>query len=118
VAVQLAADLDPKALILESMFSSLREVADFHQPALSWLVPKDRLNSVATIQRVECPLFLVHGTADRVVPYDQGKKLYEAAAEPKLMLSFDGHDHNNAAPPEFYERLDLFLRGPNAAAKK
>jgi hypothetical protein len=43
IVVQLAADSPPRGLILQSTFSSLRDVADLHYPRLSWLVPREKL---------------------------------------------------------------------------
>jgi pimeloyl-ACP methyl ester carboxylesterase len=45
--VQLAAESAPRGLILQSTFSSLRELADFHYPKFSWLVSPKKLDSVA-----------------------------------------------------------------------
>jgi len=109
MAVQLAAEEAPRGLILESTFSSFRDVADVHRPAISWLVPEDRLNSVTAIQKVRCPLLQSHGTIDRVVPYNLGKKLYAAAAEPKTLLTFEGYGHDGQ-PPEFEDRMREFVR--------
>ena len=110
VAVQLAADENPRGLILESTFSSFRDVAHHHQPALSWLVPKDRLNSVGAIEDVRCAVLQGHGTADRVVPYELGERLYRAAPGPKKFLTFDGLDHGDSAPVEFGHEIKAFLR--------
>ncbi len=110
MAIQLAAEEAPSGLILESTFSSFRDVADVHRPTISWLVPEDRLDSVTAIRKVRCPLLQWHGTADLLVPYALGKKVYDAAAEPKTFLTFEGGGHGGA-PPEFEERMRKFVRG-------
>lgn len=119
VAIQLAAAKPPAGLILESTFPSFREVADLHQPALSWLVPRDRLNSVEAIGDVKCPLLQAHGTADRLIPLAMGKKLHEAAgSSTKRLLVKEGGDHNNGTPETFPGELDAFCaalkEGPRA----
>lgn len=119
VAIQLAAAKPPAGLILESTFSSFREVADLHQPALSWLVPRDRLNSVEAIGGVKCPLLQAHGTADRLIPLAMGEKLHEAAgSSTKRLLVKEGGDHNNGTPETFPAELDAFCaalkEGPRA----
>ena len=110
VAVQLAAIEKPRGLILESTFSSFREVAHHHQPALSWIVPKARLNSEDTISTVRCPVLQGHGTADRVVPYELGERLYAAVPGPKKFVKFEGLDHSDIAPVEFGHEIKAFLQ--------
>ena len=69
VVVQLAAESRPRGLILESTFSSLKEVAAHHLGSLAEMVPQDRLNSVAQLARYDGPLLQSHGDADRVIPF-------------------------------------------------
>ncbi len=109
VAVQLASKEAPRGLILECTFDSFKTVAKHHAPRWAFLVPEDRLASVRRIPEVRCPLFQVHGTADRVVPFACGQTLYEAANEPKFFLTLRDADHNTAAPLKMYERIDQFL---------
>lgn len=126
VAIQLAAAKPPTGLILESTFSSFRELADLHQPALSWLVPRDRLNSVEAIGGVKCPLLQSHGTADRLIPLAMGEKLHAAAgSSAKRLLVKEGGDHNNGTPETFPAELDAFCaalnegpRPPGGAARQ
>ncbi len=59
------------------------------------------------------PLLIFHGTADRVVPYDQGKLLYEAAKEPKELVTIpDGHHTDAFVRPDspYRRRLVDFYR--------
>jgi fermentation-respiration switch protein FrsA (DUF1100 family) len=111
VVVQLAGELPPRGLILESTFSSLREVADHHFSKLSWLVPRDELNSAAVLAAYRGPLFASHGDADRTIPPAQGKKLYEAARGPKQFFNIAGADHNDPLLDSYYRRLDQFFAG-------
>ncbi len=109
VAVQLASEEVPRGLILECTFDSFKTVAKHHAPRWAFLVPEDRLASVKRIPDVQCPLFQVHGTADRVVPFTCGQTLYEAANEPKFFYTLRGADHNTASPGKLYDQIDLFL---------
>ena len=109
LAVQLASEEAPRGLILECTFDSFKTVAKHHAPRWAFLVPEDRLASVRRIPEVQCPLFQVHGTADRVVPFACGQTLYEAANEPKFFLTLRNADHNTAAPLKMYEKIDQFL---------
>jgi hypothetical protein len=109
VAVQLAAEARPRGLILESTFSTLRDVAAVHYPKLAWLVPADKLDSAAQITRFQGPLLQSHGDADRTIPYDLGQKLFRAAGEPKQFVTIPHGDHNHPQSAEYYEQLDRFL---------
>jgi fermentation-respiration switch protein FrsA (DUF1100 family) len=109
VVVQLAADSPPRGLILQSTFSSLKDVAAHYYPALAWLAPAGKLNSAAKIARYKGPLLQSHGDADRTVPYALGRKLFEAAREPKRFVTIPGGDHNDPLTPEYYRQLKDFL---------
>lgn len=110
VAVDLAAKDGARALILENTFTSIPEVAVHHYPFLpaSWLM-QTRLDSGRSIRAYRGPLLQVHGERDRVIPYELGKKLFEAAHEPKTFVTIPGGDHNDPPTPAYYEALKEFL---------
>jgi fermentation-respiration switch protein FrsA (DUF1100 family) len=109
IVARLAAEARPRGLILESTFSSLREVAAHHYPWLAWLVPPGKLNSVAALARYSGPLLQSHGDADRTIPYALGQKLFEAAKGPKWFVRIAGGQHNAPQSAEYYRQLDRFL---------
>jgi len=109
MAAQLAADIPPRALILQSTFPSLREIAGVHFPQLAWAVPADKLNSCEKLGTYEGPLFLSHGTADEVIPYALGEKLFEAAGGSKRWLSLPGVNHNDWLVHSYIKELESFL---------
>ncbi|MFZ5829083.1 MAG: alpha/beta hydrolase [Planctomycetota bacterium] len=110
VAVELAATDGARALVLENTFTSVPDVAAHHYPVLPvrWLM-RTRLSALSKIGRYRGPLLQVHGTADTIVPYSMGQKLFEAANEPKEFISLPGADHNDGLPNEYYVRLGEFL---------
>jgi len=110
IAVQLAAESSPRGLILQSTFSSLKDVADFHFPRLSWLVPANKLDSLSKIGSYHGPLFQSHGTLDETVPLTSGEKLFEAANEPKELMRIPRADHNNWLTEDYLRRLDEFIK--------
>jgi fermentation-respiration switch protein FrsA (DUF1100 family) len=118
IAVQLAAESAPRGLILQSTFSSLRDVADVHFPALSWLVPEDKLNSCSAIQRYAGPLLQSHGTADRTIPLPQAEKLFAAGNEPKQFIKIPGTDHNNWITHDYLGHLNSFIEKTAASENK
>ena len=109
IAVQLAAESAPRGLILQSTFSSLRDVADVHFPALSWLVPEDKLNSCKAIQLYSGPLLQSHGTADRTIPLSLAEKLFAAGNEPKSLLKIPHVGHNNWITDNYLSQLNTFI---------
>ena len=109
IVVRLAAESAPRGLVLQSTFSSLKDVADVHYPKLSWLVPPAKLDSVTQIARYHGPLVQSHGTADRTIPFSSGEKLFRAANEPKTFVKIPGADHNNWLTENYLTRLDEFI---------
>jgi fermentation-respiration switch protein FrsA (DUF1100 family) len=110
VAVDLAANDGARALVLESTFTSVPDLAAHHYRFLP--VRKllhTRFDSLSKIRRYHGPLFQSHGDADTIVPYESGRRLFEAANEPKQFITIPGRDHNDPQPPEYYEALAEFL---------
>ena len=88
-ATELAATKPVGGLVLEAAFlSAPRAVTRVR------LLPIDPFPNLNRIVDVKCPLLMLHGTVDRVVPYSQGKALYELAKEPKRFITVEGGDHN------------------------
>jgi len=110
IAVQLAAESAPRGLILQSTFSSLKDVADVHFPKLSWLVPKNKLDSVSQITLYHGPLLQSHGTADQTIPLNCAEKLFKAANEPKHLMKIAGADHNGWLTEDYLRQLDEFIK--------
>ncbi len=111
VAVTLAAEDGAKALILESTFTSLPDVANYKLP----LTPPGRIlrneyNSLAKINRFHGPLLLLHGDADKLVPIDQAERLYAAANEPKTFITVQQGNHNWNPTLDVIAAMDQFLR--------
>ncbi len=90
MAVHLAARRPAAGLVLESPFVSTFRVMT-HWP----LYPFDKLPNLRDIRRVKCPVLVMHGTADRVIPCWHGREVYEAASEPKRCLWVKGAGHND-----------------------
>ncbi|MHA1152791.1 MAG: alpha/beta hydrolase [Alphaproteobacteria bacterium] len=117
VAVKMAAEREFAAVILESPYTSIAEVAQTHYwylPA-KWLV-LDKWDSMAHIGRLRAPLLVVHGARDKTVPTRYGRRLFAAAPEPKELLILEGAAHNDLYEyPQVAERVIAFLRRHAAA---
>lgn len=118
IMVQLAAELPPRGLILQSTFSSLRGIAEVHYPNQASVVPPKTLNSVAQIGRFNGPLLQSHGETDRVIPLALGRKLFRAANEPKQFLVLDGAGHNDWLTAEYLRRLEGFIDSVDARQRE
>ena len=110
IVVQLAVESAPSGLILQSTFSSLRDIAKVHFPsALQGIVDAKTLDSTTQIAGYSGPLFQSHGSADRTIPIELGKKLFGAANEPKTIYSVRGAGHNNWLTREYMDELASFI---------
>jgi fermentation-respiration switch protein FrsA (DUF1100 family) len=115
VALRLATERPPAALVLRSPFASLAEVGRVHYPMLpvSWLL-RDRFDAAALAGRLDAPLLVVAGGRDGIVPVGHSRRLYAAAPQPKRLVVLDGADHNDLellAGPRLLEELRAFLAG-------
>ena len=110
VAVDLAATDGAAALVLESTFTSMPEVAQSMFPHLPvhWMM-QTKFDSRAKIGKYHGPLLQSHGTADRLISYGIGRRLFDAANEPKQFVSIPGGDHNDPQNEEYYRALTAFL---------
>ena len=110
-------DYSYAGIILEAPFSSIADVAQsryWFVPA-KWLV-KDRWDSLARIGAIDAPLLVVMGEQDEVIPVALGRRLYEAAPQPKSALFLPSAGHNNLWDhPEIPARVLEFVAGANAA---
>jgi uncharacterized protein len=97
VAIGVALERAPAALVLRSPFVSLPEVASVHYPFLpaSWML-WDRFPNLERIADLENPVLVVAGERDSIVPEEQSRRVYEAAPGPKRYLVIEGADHNDA----------------------
>jgi fermentation-respiration switch protein FrsA (DUF1100 family) len=110
IATDLAVRRPHRALILLSTFSSFPDMAQKTFPWLParWLV-RNQFDNVGKIGKTSRPIFIAHGTADRLVPFRQAERLFATAAEPKRFFPMEGFGHDEGAPPAFYESLRQFL---------
>ncbi|WP_051305728.1 alpha/beta hydrolase [Desulfogranum mediterraneum] len=112
VASQLATSHTPGALILESGFTSVPDVAAELYPFLpTSLLSRFDYNAAEKLKQVACPVLVIHSPDDEIIPYTHGQALYEAAREPKRFLELrGGHNDGFLRTGEAYTRgLDSFL---------
>ena len=114
VAVDLAAESPPAALVLRSPFTSLAEIGSHHYPFLPVrMLLRDRFPSIDTVRRIRSPLLVIAGVRDSIVPLAHSQRLHDAATGPKELLVLPDADHNDyelLAGPEMIEGIVGFLR--------
>ena len=112
VAIDLAKRHEPAALLVESTFTSLIGVAKAHYGLLPVdLLLRHRYESIDKIGDLRCPKLFFHGLDDSLVPFQQGRELFEAAGEPKQFIETPG-GHNDAGflyNDEYLEKTRVFL---------
>ena len=119
VAARLATQQQPLALIVESSFTSVPDIAQEHYPWLParWL---SRLSHATAdyIREARCPVLVVHSRDDEIIPFHHGQAIFAAAPEPRTLLTLRG-SHNNAYvwdEGSYIEGLRAFLTGLSSPA--
>ncbi len=95
VAVAVAQHRRLAGVILESTFSSLSDAAGLVMGSAGRWVAKGRFDSVQRIRNQRSPLLFFHGDHDEIVSYQLGRRLYDAAPNPKRFETLQGARHND-----------------------
>jgi uncharacterized protein len=115
VAVELALEAPPRALILESPMTSIRDMARAVLPYLpTGFLIQTEYDSLSKIGKIHRPVLILHGDGDDVVPFEQGRRLFERANEPKTFYTIPGASHNNTylvGGKPYWEAWKKFLNG-------
>ena len=113
VALDLALTHPPPALILESPFLSVRAMANRTLPGSGYLF-KTSFDSLAKVGHLKSPLLILHGDADEIAPHEHGRRLFQAAPEPKAFYTIPGAHHNDTylvGGNDYWEAWKRFLGG-------
>jgi uncharacterized protein len=98
IAIDLASRVnDETGTLVEGTFTSVPEVfktMKWGWLPVGWLITQ-RFDAARKVKEIGSPLLVVHGTADRVIPLELGRKLYESASQPKRFVSVEGGSHHN-----------------------
>ena len=105
-------------LVLEAPFLSAPRVVTRIR-----ILPIDPFPNLKMIKDVKCPVLIIHGTKDSVIPYRHGKELFELANEPKRFISVEGANHNDLIfkmdPERYLKAIEGFaLEGLSAEPLK
>lgn len=106
VAIDLASRHKVGGVVAQSAFTTAFRVLT-QVPLLPW----DKFRNIDKIGRVNCPVLVMHGKQDEVIPFRHGEKLFAAAKEPKRNYWVERGDHNNLqmfAGDRYFEELRAF----------
>lgn len=112
IATRLAAENNPRQLVLETPYLSLLDIGERRFPFLpvKWLL-KYQFKSFEFVKDIRCPVAVFHGTEDEVIPIESGEELYDKIpAGNKYFIRIQGGRHNNLSSfEEYQENLTQFL---------
>ena len=107
--VELGTKVKAAGMVLESAFLSIdRTVTIDALPLLLF----DKFNNAARIAHIHMPLLMMHGTADQIIPFDNGQQLFKQALAPKYFYMVKGAGHNNfitVALTAYWSHLNWFV---------
>jgi fermentation-respiration switch protein FrsA (DUF1100 family) len=109
-----------RCLILESPFTNSKEMARLFAPFMFDWRPKVPYDNLGKVGYVKVPVMVVHGDQDEIIPVDMGRRVYEAAPEPKELYIIPGAHHNDTylvGGKTYFERLKNFIFGMGAGKK-
>jgi uncharacterized protein len=94
-ATHLARHHTAGALVLQSTFTSIPDMAD---QLMSWVpqfLVRTQMANVKNLPQIQTPTMVIHSKSDDLIPFSMGESLYQAAANPYAFLTFDGYGHND-----------------------
>ena len=112
VAIELAAEAPVGAVVLETPFLSLRDMAREHYPWVPALLIRSRFDNAARVPSIAAPKLFLVAERDEIVPPEQGRRLYELASAPKALFVIPGAHHNDtyaAGGEAYWKTLGDFL---------
>ncbi len=113
VTTNLARSVDCKMVILETPFLS---IGDMTRELLPPVLPVKqllsyKLDNASNIKTIKAPVYLIHGTADELVPYRHSEQLIEILKRPESLITIKDAGHNNISEfPEYHAQLGEILR--------
>ncbi|CEK12104.1 alpha/beta hydrolase [Legionella hackeliae] len=108
VATYLSTQFSVCAVILQSPYTSMTNVARYHYPWV-FIAPWDKYDSLSRISQVKSPLLILQGENDTIVPYEQAHILFENANQPKEFIHLPGRGHNDLWDNKFVKDLLDFI---------
>jgi alpha-beta hydrolase superfamily lysophospholipase len=122
IAIDLASKVkDERGVLVEGTFTSIPEVAasmKWGWLPIGWLITQ-RMESIRKVPHIGAPLLVVHGSDDSLIKLDLGRRLFDAAQEPKAFVVVDGGTHHNTivrGQAQYRQALQQLFGWPTDAA--
>ena len=112
VVIDLASRHSLGGIITEGCFTSVKDMAKKIFPFIPTFIYSSKYNSLEKIKNIKSPKLIFHSIDDEIVPFEQGRKLFGAASEPKEFAELKG-GHNEAffiSHGIFIEKIEGFVR--------
>ncbi len=111
IATYLATVHPPSMLILETPYVSMQELATRQFPFVPPVLLKYPLRTDRWISAVTCPVYLLHGTHDELIPYNSSERLLPSIRSEHELFTIQGGRHNNLAGfAEYQAAIDRILQ--------
>jgi uncharacterized protein len=112
VAVDLASRVDEAAVVLEGAPASLVAIGQQRYPYFPIrLLIRNPFESILKIDRVGSPVLFLHSPEDTIIPIAEGRRLYDAAPQPKQFVEVaGGHVYASEKDPRFFAAIREFLQ--------
>jgi pimeloyl-ACP methyl ester carboxylesterase len=112
MAIELATQVHPAGLIVQSTFTSVPDMAKVLYPFIPAWIVRTQMNSISRIPLITCPKMIIHSPADEVVPYRLGKELFDAAPPPREFYEIPDAGHNETwlvGGHEYLAKISRFI---------
>jgi pimeloyl-ACP methyl ester carboxylesterase len=113
VAVDLASQVPQAGVILEGAAASIAAIGQQQYPMFPVrLIIRNPFDAIKKVGRIHSPMLFLHSPEDMIVPYAEGRRLYEAASSPKRFVEVRG-GHIEASEIDadvFYDAIKAFLQ--------
>jgi len=114
IAIDLATHHPEAAgLIAESNFTTMADMGKLQYPYLPEQLLNQRFDSMSKVGSLKIPLLLIHGTWDRLIPYQMSQRLFDSSPQPKTLKLIEGGEHGNdaiIAPLEYRAAISDFIQ--------
>ena len=112
IAVTLASHVDEAAVVLEGAPSSVVSMGQHQYPMFPVrFIIKNPFESILRVKEVRAPMLFLHSREDVVIPIAEGRRLFDAAAQPKQFVEVSGgHVHAAERDPNFFPTIRTFLQ--------
>lgn len=112
-----------RAMIIEATFTGYSDIASEKVPGAGLLM-NDDYSPTRYVRRISpIPLLLIHGTADKIIPYSHAERLFELAGDPKQLITVPDGEHIQAFAPRYgstyqVQALSFLDKALNAAVSE